>query len=292
MTLNNSLSTYASTIIKGGVIESDFENPIMTASGDLTIESGSFVGGINSYAFIISLAGFDSDITILGGDFDVSNIIVNNYGSGKVTVSGGHFKSAGKYYNADWNDSAFMTSDKGSFEINGEDVVVESNYRFLGESFADPEEKRGEVICTKGQVYEAKDWTQVSEDSDEWVEFDYNTMNICGTNETLVEDEEVEETGNIKLINSNITIPAGISLTNSSAKIIVAKDSSFRICGEYIGSDDSLIEEGGVIIRECEKKDSDDNPPTFDNVAFAVVILASSVTGVVFGLTRVKARNK
>lgn len=290
MTLNNTLETHASTIITGnGSIETNIDWPIFVTSGDLTIENGTFTTtGDEVYSFISPLAGYGGNVNILGGNFDISNIIVNNYGSGKVVVSGGTFKSRGDYYEDDYVDTAFMTSDSGSFEING-DVVVESTYRFLGEKFADPDESRGEVICKKGRIQESFDW------NDDEQKIEYNTITICGADETLESDEAIEDSFDYKLIDSKVTIPAGITLSNPSARIIVANGSTFTICGEYAGSEDSLIEDGGTIVRECDKEggaEEETVPPTFDGFTCAVAFLALSSVGFIFSLSRMKAARK
>ena len=289
MTLNKTLETHASTIVTGnGAIETNIKWPIFVTSGDLTIENGTFTAGAVAYSFISPLAGFGGNVNILGGNFDISNIIVNNYGSGKVVVSGGTFISRGDYSEDDDDDAAFMTSDSGSFEING-DVVVESKYRFLGEKFADPSQSRGEVICKKGRIQESFD-----ENDDEQI-VEYNTITICGADETLESDEVIEDSFDYKLIDSKVTIPAGITLSNPSARIIVANGSTFTICGEYAGSEDSLIEDGGAIVRECNEEggaEEETVPPTFDGFTCAVAFLALSSVGFIFSLSRMKTARK
>lgn len=286
MTLNKTLETHASTIITGnGTIETNVKWPIFVTSGDLTIENGTFTAGAVTYSFISPLAGFGGNVNILGGNFDISNIIVNNYGSGKVVVSGGTFKSRGDYSEDDDDDAAFMTSDSGSFEING-DVVVESKYRFLGEKFADPSQLRGEVVCKKGRIQESFDW------NDDEQMIDYNTITICGADETLESDEVIEDSFDYKLIDSKVTIPAGVTLSNPSARIIVAKGSTFTICGEYAGGEDSLIEDGGTIVRECNEEggaEEETVPPTFDGFIRVVAFLVLSSVGFIFSLSRMKA---
>ena len=287
MTLNKTLGIRANTTITGtGFIETDIENPIMVMEGDLTIENGTFDGGENVYAFIVTLDGYTGSVYVKDGIFRMKNIIINNYGSGKVVVSGGYFESDGEYVEDEWSDAAFMTSSDGTFEIDGEEVMIESYYRFLGDKFVSEDEDRGEVICKKGQVYEEMDW------DDNWDEVDYSTYSFCGLDETLEEDEELDMDVTFKFINSNITIPAGITLTNSAAKIIVAEGSTIKICGEYDGDDDSLIEDGGTVTRECEEPADETNPATYDGFTYIIALLGLSGAGIAFGLIRAKATRR
>ena len=281
MTLNGRMAVWADTTITGnGHIESNIENPINVLEGNLIIENGNFYAGINTYAFIITYAGYAGNIYIRDGDFDISNIIVNNYGSGEVVVSGGSFVSHGEYVDAseyadgnDYSDAAFMTSYAGKFEINGEGVEIDSHYRFLGDKFiSEPEpegENRGEVICTLGSVHESIDVVSGVGN------VDYYTNTVCGFNLTQDSDDSVDGTDSYRLLNTNYTIAKGATLTNNAAIIIVGKDSVFTICGTYSGDEDSLItEDNGSIVRRCEGEE--ENPNSFDGIHSAFVILAGS----------------
>ena len=259
MTLNKTMAVWAdTTIIGNGGIESDIENPIMAIEGNLTIEDGNYSAGVNTYAFMVTIDGYAGNIYVKGGSFNIKNIIINNYGSGEVIITGGEFVSEGSYAEDEWSDAAFMTSSDGKFEINGEDVTVESYYRFLGNKFVDDDEDRGKVVCAQGEIYEEMDW------DDDWNEIDYNTYSVCG---------------------SNYTIAAGATLSNSSATIIIGEGSTLTICGEYDGPDGSLItEDGGTIVYSCEEEPkpvpaSDDlNPNTFDGIESAFATLISSIS--------------
>ena len=261
------------------LIESDIENPIMAIEGNLTIEDGNYSAGVNTYAFLVTIDGYAGNIYIKGGSFNIKNIIINNYGSGEVIITGGEFVSEGSYAEDEWSDAAFMTSSDGKFEINGEDVTVESYYRFLGNKFVDDDEDRGKVVCAQGEIYEEMDW------DDDWNEIDYNTYSVCGVDETQDSDDSADGSVSYKLINSNYTIAAGATLSNSSATIIIGEGSTLTICGEYDGPDGSLItEDGGTIVYSCEEEPkpvpaSDDlNPNTFDGIESAFATLISSIS--------------
>lgn len=280
MTLNKTMAVWAdTTIIGNGGIESDIENPIMAIEGNLTIEDGNYSAGVNTYAFMVTIDGYAGNIYVKGGSFNIKNIIINNYGSGEVIITGGEFVSEGSYAEDEWSDAAFMTSSDGKFEINGEDVTVESYYRFLGNKFVDDDEDRGKVVCAQGEIYEEMDW------DDDWNEIDYNTYSVCGVDETQDSDDSADGSVSYKLINSNYTIAAGATLSNSSATIIIGEGSTLTICGEYDGPDGSLItEDGGTIVYSCEEEPkpvpaSDNlNPNTFDGIESAFAMLISSIS--------------
>ena len=293
MTLNKTMAVWAdTTIIGNGGIESDIENPIMAIEGDLTIEDGNYSAGVNTYAFIITLDGYAGNIYVKGGNFNIKNIIINNYGSGEVIITGGEFVSEGSYADDEWSDSAFMTSSNGKFEINGEDVSIESHYRFLGNKFINNDEDRGKVVCTLGEIYEEMDLDS------EGNRIDYDTYSVCGADENQESNDGIDGSTSYKLINSNYTIAAGAILSNPSATIVVGEGSPFTICGEYDGSDESLTaEDDGAIVRSCEEEQpkptpatSDDlNPNTFDGIESAFAMLISNI-GLLIGLAIVQKR--
>ena len=291
VTINSTLAVWSDLMITGdGEVTSDIENPILVVDGDLTINNGNFSGGSNVYTFFATvdpdpdngLADIAGNIYINDGYFDISNIIINNYGTGEVIISGGYFLSEGLYVEDIYADSAFMTSVDGTFDIDG-DVIIESVYRFLGDKFVDENEDRGEVTCTKGIIYEDLDW------DDDWEEIDYHTTTVCGYDNTLEEDVTIDAGESLVLLNTNITVPAGITLSTEDTAIIVGEGSTLTICGEYDGDEDLLIEDGGTIVRECtEAETEEDNPATLDGITAYIIALLGLGTIITIGYFKVK----
>ena len=291
--LNNTLAVWADTTITGnGSIYSNIENPIMAIEGNLTIEDGVYTADSGTYAFIVTIDGYAGNVYIEGGEFNIKNIIINNYGSGEVKITGGLFVSEGVYTEPEYGDSAFMTSSDGTFEINGDSVNVESKYRFLGNKFVSDDEDRGKVVCKAGEIHEMTDW------DDDWNEIDYDIHSACGVDEEQSADTTLDGGISYKMINSNYTIAAGATFSNPSSLIIVGEGSTFTICGEYDGPDDSLItEDDGKIVRDCPEEepqpaptDSTDNPATLDDIESAFAILICSL-GTLFGLGLIQKHN-
>lgn len=283
ITINSTFAVYANLTISGdGTVTSNIENPIAVGEGSLTIDGGNYESGEKTYAFLITYSGTHGNIYINDGYFDISNIIINNYGSGEVIISGGYFLSEGLYEDEVYADAAFMTSSGGTFDING-DVMIESVYRFLGDKFVDENENRGEVTCTKGIIYEDLDWDDNSE------EVDYHTTTVCGYDNTLEEDVTIDAGESLVLLNTNITVPAGITLSTEDTAIIVGEGSTLTICGEFDGDEDLLIEDGGTIVRECTEAETEEaNPATLDGIKAYMIALLGLGTIITIGYFKVK----
>ena len=96
---------------------------------------------------------------------------------------------------------------------------------------------------------------------------------VCGEEVTLDYDEEVEAGDIVQLINTTVNVPAGRTLTNNGT-IVVEQGSVFNICGTYVGSLASIINNGGTVNFNCEEAEEatpsfvaiSDNPNTFDSI--------------------------
>ena len=256
----SSLYTYYDTTITGdGKITSNSAFPIQAVDGTLTVENGTFEGDPDNtyYLFITEDEAFDSvapdgeanaNINIKGGTYTNGDAIVNNYGKGKVTVTGGTFTTTGD--GTYWESGAFLNSYNGELEINGEDVEINSMFRFLGDEFIDEAEERGAVTLTKGHVQEHKNY------DDDWNIVDDEVETYRGIDKAL-DGKTVATDSKLVLGDGEFTVAKGKTLTNNG-QIIVGAGATLKICGSYEGDEANIIaQDGGEIVLQCPEEETE-----------------------------------